>query len=121
MFTLMGDPQNPQYPNPALQRVESMYTGMGRGGGLDISRGLAQSRVSGPAAEQIKLAMQDQSKINAAAGKTNYNLARGQMAYDLQTKALNAQQQFQMANSQQGSSLLMQLLSPFMGSLMNQA
>lgn len=117
MFTLMGDNQ----ANPAMQRVTSMYTGMGNGAGLGIGNSLKQSQVSGPAADHIKLAMQDQGRINAAAGQTNYNLARGQMAYDLQTRALAAQRQFQMANAQQGQSLLMQLLSPFMSNLMSQA
>lgn len=118
MFTLAGDNQQ---ANPAMQRVTSMYSGMGNGAGLGINNSLTQAHVSGPAADQIKLAMQDQGRINASAGQTNYNLARGQMAYDLQTKALAAQRQFQMANAQQGSSLLMQLLSPFMNGLMSQA
>ncbi len=107
--------------NPAMQQAQSMYSNMGNGGGMGIGQGLQQNHIGGPAASQIKLAMQDMGRINAHQGMTGYNLARGQMDYDLQNKALAAQRQLQLSQSQQGTSLLMQMLQPFLGSLMNQS
>lgn len=106
--------------------VAAMYERLRQGGGIGIGGGL-RSIQQGNMAPALTRHMQDAARIYGSQGQTDYNMALSPMNYGLFSNAQNANrsldlQRRQMEQSQQntGMQYVMQLLSPFLGSLMQQ-
>lgn len=109
-------------PDPA---VAAMYDRLRQGFNVDRTLQQVQQQGLGPA---INRSLGDLSRIQAAQGRTDYNLALSPLNAGLYLQAQNADRaaqarQFSLDRQSQSSGLgmVMQLLSPFLSGVMGQA
>lgn len=117
---------------PADPNVQAMYAGQQGGQGYGLGEAMRQLNIGPKASSAIKGMMGDRAGALAHMGLTDYNLARTPLSAQLYNTAIGAMGQNQLARlglqrqidateygvKMSGMQQLMQLLNPFLGSLM---